>query len=168
MKNINNYKRRFYNLLESEMGDVKPLIMEQWREDYQEAKNNYINAFNKIIVPWMNGMKQKWTSQGFTCKSVGGDNQCNNDYYGFVMLEDYGVSENKYRYYFPYESGVNIQLVFPENDDAMYFQVWQGTRTIGVYGKESKTIDEINKAANEALSAFEYSASRSFSYAWPK
>ena len=29
MKNINDYKNRFYNLMESTMGDVKPLIMEQ-------------------------------------------------------------------------------------------------------------------------------------------
>ena len=28
MKNINDYKKRFYNLMESTMGDVKPLIME--------------------------------------------------------------------------------------------------------------------------------------------
>ena len=29
MTNINNYKKRFYNLMESTMGDVKPLIIEQ-------------------------------------------------------------------------------------------------------------------------------------------
>jgi len=29
MKNINDYKKRFYNLMESTMGDVRPLIMEQ-------------------------------------------------------------------------------------------------------------------------------------------
>ena len=29
MENINNYKKRFFNLMESTMGDVKPLIMEQ-------------------------------------------------------------------------------------------------------------------------------------------
>ena len=29
MKNINEYKKRFYNLMESTMGDVKPLISEQ-------------------------------------------------------------------------------------------------------------------------------------------
>ena len=29
MKNINDYKNRFYNLMESTMGDVRPLIMEQ-------------------------------------------------------------------------------------------------------------------------------------------
>lgn len=28
MKNINDYKKRFYNLMESTMGDVKPLLME--------------------------------------------------------------------------------------------------------------------------------------------
>jgi hypothetical protein len=29
MKNINDYKKRFYNLMESTLGDVRPLIMEQ-------------------------------------------------------------------------------------------------------------------------------------------
>ena len=28
MNNINQYKKRFYNLMESTMGDVKPLIIE--------------------------------------------------------------------------------------------------------------------------------------------
>jgi hypothetical protein len=32
MENINNYKKRFFNLMESTMGDVKPLIMEESSE----------------------------------------------------------------------------------------------------------------------------------------
>jgi len=32
MKNINEYKKRFYNLMESTLGDVKPLISEQSSE----------------------------------------------------------------------------------------------------------------------------------------
>ena len=43
MKNINEYKRRFNTLMESEMGDVKPLINEQeqdvplWRQVVQKV-----------------------------------------------------------------------------------------------------------------------------------
>ena len=38
-KEIKNYKNRFFNLLESEMGNVKPLIVESeedWIEDSEE------------------------------------------------------------------------------------------------------------------------------------
>jgi hypothetical protein len=39
MKNIENYKRRFYTLMESTMGDVKPLISEAPQyEEYVEPK----------------------------------------------------------------------------------------------------------------------------------
>ena len=41
MSNIDQYKRRFFNLLESEMGNVKPLITEdedQWIEDSAELE----------------------------------------------------------------------------------------------------------------------------------
>jgi hypothetical protein len=41
MNNIDQYKRRFFNLLESEMGNVKPLITEdedQWVEDSAEME----------------------------------------------------------------------------------------------------------------------------------
>jgi hypothetical protein len=41
MSNIDQYKKRFFNLLESEMGNVKPLITEdedQWVEDSEEIE----------------------------------------------------------------------------------------------------------------------------------
>ena len=41
MNNIDQYKKRFFNLLESEMGNVKPLITEdedQWVEDSTELE----------------------------------------------------------------------------------------------------------------------------------
>jgi hypothetical protein len=41
MNNIDQYKRRFFNLLESEMGNVKPLITEdedQWIDDSREME----------------------------------------------------------------------------------------------------------------------------------
>jgi len=41
MKNLNEYKRRFYTLMESTIGDVKPLISEQVNKDtfIEELKN---------------------------------------------------------------------------------------------------------------------------------
>lgn len=36
MKNVNLYRKRFFNLLESEMGNVKPLIKEDLTQDDSE------------------------------------------------------------------------------------------------------------------------------------
>ena len=40
MENINNYKKRFFNLMESTMGDVKPLIV----EDEQSSELSNLNT----------------------------------------------------------------------------------------------------------------------------
>jgi len=46
MRNINEYKRRFYNLMESTLGDVKPLISEQNEPSFmQSIKNLYRDVF---------------------------------------------------------------------------------------------------------------------------
>jgi hypothetical protein len=46
MENINEYKRRFYNLMESTLGDVKPLISEQNEPSFmQSIKNLYRDVF---------------------------------------------------------------------------------------------------------------------------
>lgn len=44
MKNINQYKKRFNQLLESTMGNVKPLIMEQSSTNPVEIVNKLINS----------------------------------------------------------------------------------------------------------------------------
>ena len=46
MGNINQYKKRFYNLMESTLGDVKPLISEQNEPSFmQSIKNLYRDVF---------------------------------------------------------------------------------------------------------------------------
>ena len=46
MENINEYKKRFYNLMESTLGDVKPLISEQNEPSFmQSIKNAYRDFF---------------------------------------------------------------------------------------------------------------------------
>lgn len=48
MKNIENYKTRFYTLMESTMGDVKPLISEEETSDVFEKSECYDANGNKI------------------------------------------------------------------------------------------------------------------------
>lgn len=43
MNNINKYKKRFYNLMESTMGDAKPLIIEQTTE-WKNVTNRFIQT----------------------------------------------------------------------------------------------------------------------------
>lgn len=51
MKNVNEYKKRFYNLMESEMGDVRPLIVEQAENNYwKDIKNEFINKGNPVLI----------------------------------------------------------------------------------------------------------------------
>ena len=58
MENIGNYKNRFYNLIESTMGDVKPLIVED--EQNCEDKEPY-----PALPAWKNFVNQM-KSRGFT------------------------------------------------------------------------------------------------------
>lgn len=48
MKNINEYKNRFYNLLESKIGDVKPLISEQTKHRtwYSSASSELLKSMS--------------------------------------------------------------------------------------------------------------------------
>ena len=50
MNTITDYKKRFFNLLESEMGDVKPLLNEQVTEEYFQKAVNDIVAFANAKV----------------------------------------------------------------------------------------------------------------------
>lgn len=61
MKNIEQYKKRFFNLIESELGNVKPLINEQGyygdldtsiHDDSEKSfVEDYVLGFIKEIVP---------------------------------------------------------------------------------------------------------------------
>jgi hypothetical protein len=53
MGNIENYKQRFYNLMESTMGDVKPLISEQI--DYWRTAKELDSAMAIARVPGKDG-----------------------------------------------------------------------------------------------------------------
>ena len=139
---------------------VKRVIKEQ------VEGNDYKNAFNTIIKPWMENMDKKWSSQGFTCESISktepGMSKCDNRLYGFKRLE----TQNQY--YFPYEIGINLYMFV--GDSGSYFQVFDGKtrKSIGTYGKDAKSRNDVNKAANDAINAFNQYAGRAWSYAYPK
>ena len=80
MKTINEYKNRFYNLLETTIGDVKQLIMEQNFKDelikqgvyfktksdsevilklYEIEGENFINKLNGMFVICIHDLKKK-------------------------------------------------------------------------------------------------------------
>jgi len=72
MKNVEQYKRRFYSLIESTMGDVKPLISEQnadyWQgfvddQNKQISQSNIKNRFGEDIF---NGVKKIADDKGMT------------------------------------------------------------------------------------------------------
>ena len=52
MKNIEQYKRRFNSLMESTMGDVKPLIKEF---DYEKHKHWDINTLERVMITFNPG-----------------------------------------------------------------------------------------------------------------
>ena len=45
MRNINEYRKRFYNLMESTLGDVKPLISEQNEPSFMQSIKNLYRDF---------------------------------------------------------------------------------------------------------------------------
>jgi|688.fasta_scaffold512843_2 hypothetical protein len=163
--------RKIIRLTESEKTRILGMHKSATSKHYlmeQVLPKDYVDAFNTIITPWMTNMEQKLKSSGFSCKSLGYDD-CDENLYGFKLLNAYGVEKYKYNYYFPYESGVNLKLTRNENDpEDMYFVVFMGGGNIlGTYGKGAKNTQEINNAANESIKKFEESASRAFSRAYP-
>ena len=50
MKNIEQYKNRFYNLMESTMGDVKPLISENQSKDYFKAASELLDMMSGLPI----------------------------------------------------------------------------------------------------------------------
>ena len=56
MKNINEYKRRFYNLMESTLGDVRPLITEQAKVNFEDLIGKSVVLKPKAFL----GVDDKW------------------------------------------------------------------------------------------------------------
>jgi hypothetical protein len=85
MRNINEYKKRFYNLMESTMGDVKPLISEDTQHEefvtptikmlsYGHVESldtpGVEKGWNKSIKSWNKSIKSKTSLSGNEYKST--------------------------------------------------------------------------------------------------
>ena len=53
MKDIEQYKNRFFNLMESTMGNVKPLINEQTQLNQKESFSSFEACFAKDNIKWI-------------------------------------------------------------------------------------------------------------------
>ncbi len=54
------------------------------------------DQYRRVLLKFLNSF-----IKGFTCKQAGGDDECDNNLYGFKLLNDRGVEKYKYNYYFP-------------------------------------------------------------------
>jgi len=60
MKNINDYKKRFYNLMESTMGDSKPLIKEAFNP--KTVDTDITTALQGVATFYNNALNQYYTN----------------------------------------------------------------------------------------------------------
>ena len=101
MNNIEQYKERFYNLMESTMGDVRPIISEQPTQQPKMTDSSYF--MNKIVVSDTQAILDKFIgksmylySKNGTCQSSGGKN---------VVFIDGKVAKTE-----EYTSGVPVKI----------------------------------------------------------
>jgi hypothetical protein len=100
MNAITDYKKRFFNLLESEMGDVKPLITEQTSNPNESSLikifTDIVNCLNADIDSKIksdpNYPKNKFTFTKNNTKNVNNQNDTMyNIYYGKTIISPRGV-----------------------------------------------------------------------------
>jgi hypothetical protein len=70
MNTITNYRKRFFSLLESEMGNVKPLITEEANDQYIQKAINDIVAFANTKVNEIKSKNPKSNIPTFTTERV--------------------------------------------------------------------------------------------------
>lgn len=150
MKNIEQYKKRFYNLMESTMGDVKPLINEQ-----------VISASAEQLL--MNKSGQLNTAVGIPKDKI---NQCFKYYINNKTPSSFGVGGNEIEHYVDYLNmygkvpGTSIPIPYEGDDLKQMIYLLQGSgvaKNISVYGPiQQRTTDQngVIYPAVEAIRAF--------------
>ncbi len=103
MNNIEQYKERFYNLMESTMGDVRPIISEQPTQQPRMTDSSYF--MNKVVVSDTQAVLDKFMGKSMylyrkngTCQSSGGKNVV------FIDGKEAKIEE--------YTSGVPVKIGF--------------------------------------------------------
>lgn len=114
MKNLKDYKKRFYNLMESTIGDVKPLIAEQEVKTIQD----YVEEFKQILLS--KNFEMSPDQKKYTCMGGNLEIELNTKNYPIVFKINRPNEDEK--------TPNNIPLVtprsFPSNqeDHEMFFQ----------------------------------------------
>lgn len=78
MKNINNYKKRFYGLLESEVGNVKPLINET-SHNQEEIDEFFFKRKKKSpeeYTKWVEDQEGEYYEECPECSRYGLNDDC--------------------------------------------------------------------------------------------
>jgi hypothetical protein len=103
MKNIEQYKKRFFNLMESTIGDIRPIISEQPTQQPKMTDTRYF--MNKVVVSDTQAILDKFKGKSMylykkngTCQSSGGKN--------VVFIDGKEAQIEKYT------SGVPVKLGF--------------------------------------------------------
>lgn len=126
---IENYRKKFYKLLESEMGNVKPLICENdIDEDKVDLRGTYLSDDN--VNNYKTSNKQNVTPDDKSVSSIKG-NQFRNA--GTVSNNEYGIT------FTPSSEGSNVYKVnFPDEFIQKYFSLSASEvmGSLGPYGDE--------------------------------
>lgn len=150
MKDIEQYKNRFYNLMESTMGDAKPLINEQIISESAE----------QLL---MNKSGQLNTSIGIAKNKL---NQCFKYSINNNSPSSFGVGGNEIEHYVDYLNiygkvpGTSIPIPYEGDDLQQMIYLLQGSgvaRNISVYGSvEQRTTNQndVIYPAVEAIRAY--------------
>lgn len=127
--NIENYRKKFYKLLESEMGNVKPLICENdIDEDKVDLRGTYLSDYN--VNNYKTSNKQNVTPDDKSVSSIKG-NQFRNA--GAVSNNEYGIT------FTPSTEGSHVYKVnFPDEFIQKYFSLpaSEVMGSLGPYGDE--------------------------------
>lgn len=127
---------------------------------------DFLNAFDEIIVPRLKGLDEKLVEQGIDCKDMGkGFEDCDNKNFGFKDMFG-GLFKGKRRYYFPYPKDLNIlcsEEVVSADERYPVFKVKDE-----VFGQDAKTKQDVIDAANDALDYFIEQCIQEFSDIFPE
>jgi len=122
MNNIEQYKKRFYNLMESTMGDVRPIISEQPTQQPKMTDTQYF--MNKVVVSDTQAILDKFKGKSMylynkngTCQSSGSRN--------VVFIDGKVAKTEEYTSGVPVKIGL-IKLITENRDGTEVPKIWQG------------------------------------------
>lgn len=126
MKNINEYKKRFFNLLESQMGDVKPLISEQAATTKKNVATKSTATQTQNVSEGLNNTIGKELLDALKASpqaSYYGVASSDNCVYSFDNKEGIVGGKSSDDYTFFYQLGVTDKEFFDETKPFLFYNV---------------------------------------------